>query len=208
MSKSPFYAHILLDRSGSMESCRDTTIDAFNEYVMGYRRSDTVDARLSLTIFDSESIDQIEHLKAAKEFPELSRAAYVPRAMTPLLDAVGQVVAEMDKVALRPDEKVGLVVITDGQENSSKEYKKDAIKALLEGRQKDKGWLVTFLGAEIDAFAEAGAIGVAAGHSLALNKKALRGAMSSLQAAQTRYAQSGDFKHAEFTDDERRKAQE
>jgi hypothetical protein len=68
MNKSPLYAHILLDRSGSMESCRDTTIDAFNEYVMGLRRSDEVDARLSLTIFDSTSIDTLQRAEPARTF--------------------------------------------------------------------------------------------------------------------------------------------
>ena len=90
MNKSPLYAHILLDRSGSMENCRDTAIDAFNEYVMGLRRSDEVDARLTLTIFDSHSIDTLQHLEPAKSFMELSRANYVPRASTPLLDAIGR----------------------------------------------------------------------------------------------------------------------
>jgi hypothetical protein len=208
MTKSPFYAHILLDRSGSMENCRDTTIDAFNEYVMGFRRSDSVDARLSLTIFDSDGIDRIEHLKGAAQFPELSRQTYVPRAMTPLLDAIGQVVADIDKVELRADEKVGLVIITDGQENASKEFKKDAVKALLEGRQKDKGWLITFLGAEIDAFSEAGAIGVNAGHSMYVDKKAMIRAMKSLNQSQSRYASTGDLKQAEFTEEERAQAKE
>ena len=90
MNKSPLYAHVLLDRSGSMESCRDTTIDAFNEYVMGLRRSDEVDARISLTIFDSQSIDLLQHAEPAKSFMELTRHNYVPRASTPLLDAIGR----------------------------------------------------------------------------------------------------------------------
>ncbi|MBK8545383.1 MAG: hypothetical protein IPL62_18735 [Caulobacteraceae bacterium] len=85
MSKSPLFAYILLDRSGSMENCRDTTIDAFNEYVMGLRRSDEVDARVTLTIFDSNGIDTLQHVEPAKSFMELSRDNYVPRASTPLL---------------------------------------------------------------------------------------------------------------------------
>jgi hypothetical protein len=204
MSKSPFYAYILLDRSGSMENCRDTTIDAFNEYVMGFRRSDSVDARLTLTTFDSEGIDIVEHLKGAAQFPELSRNTYVPRAMTPLLDAIGKAVSDIDKVELRPDEKVGLVIITDGQENSSHEYKKDTIKALLEGRQKDKNWLITFLGAEIDAFADAGAIGISADQSLVYHKGQSRQAMGALQRSHGDYARTGSFKAAAFSAKERR----
>lgn len=203
MSKSPLFSYILLDRSGSMESCRDTTIDAFNEYVMGLRRSDEVDARVTLTIFDSLGIDTLQRAEPARSFMELNRQNYVPRSNTPLLDAIGHAVADIDKVELRPGEKVGLVILTDGHENASKEHTKDSIRKLLTDRQDSKGWLVTFLGADIDAFAEAGAIGVKAGNYLALKKAKLRESMGYTAASQARYAQSGDFKHAEFRDEER-----
>ncbi len=203
MSKSPLYAHILLDRSGSMESCRDITIDAFNEYVMGLRRSDDVDARISLTIFDSASIDLLQHAHPAASFMELSRANYVPRASTPLLDAIGHVVAETDKVALRDGEKVALVILTDGHENASTEHTKETIKKLLSDRKENKGWLVVFLGADVDAFAEAGAIGIDAGHYLSLKKGKLRESMRYAGASQTRYAKSGDQRAGDFLPEER-----
>lgn len=199
MTKSPLYAHILLDRSGSMENCRDTTIDAFNEYVMGLRRSDDVDARLSLTIFDSNSIDTLAHAEPAASFLELSRQNYVPRASTPLLDAIGQVVAEIDKVALRKDEKVGLVILTDGQENASKEHTKTTIRKLLTDRQDNKGWLVTFLGADVDAFADAGAIGIHPGKYMHLKKGHIIAALRSSYASQARYTQTGDLNAGDFT---------
>lgn len=208
MSKSPLFAYILLDRSGSMESCRDTTIDAFNEYVMGLRRSEEVDARVTLTIFDSESIDTLQHAEPAKSFIELSRQNYVPRANTPLLDAIGRAVADIDQVELRPNEKVGLVILTDGFENASKEHTKETIRKLLTDRQDNKGWLVTFLGADVDAFTEAGSIGVRAGSYLALKKGKLRESMGYAAASQARYARSGDVKQADFLDAERKDANE
>lgn len=203
MTKSPLYAHILLDRSGSMEDCRDTAIDAFNEYVMGLRRSDTVDARLSLTIFDSESIDRLAHIEPAKSFLELSRVSYVPRSMTPLLDAIGHVVADVDKVELRPEEKVSLVILTDGHENASKEHTKETIRKLLTDRQDNKNWLVTFLGADVDAFDEAQSIGVQGGHYLALKKGKLRESMQHSLASQSRYVRSGKQSDGDFLQTER-----
>lgn len=203
MSKSPLYAHILLDRSGSMENCRDTTIDAFNEYVLGLRRSDEVDARLSLTIFDSDSIDTLQHLEPAQSFMELNRNTYVPRAMTPLLDAIGHAVSQSDAVALREGEKVSLVIITDGLENASREHTKESIRKLLSDRQDNKGWLVTFLGADIDAFAEAGAIGIHPDKYMRLKKGKLRQAMQYAAASQARYSQSGDLNQGDFTAAER-----
>ncbi|MGE0743175.1 MAG: hypothetical protein AB7O98_17705 [Hyphomonadaceae bacterium] len=206
MSKSPLYAHILLDRSGSMENCRDTTIDAFNEYVMGLRRSDTVDARLSLTTFDSTSIDLVQHVTPAKDFLELSRLTFIPRASTPLLDAIGHAVAETDKVQLRDGEKVSLVILTDGLENASKEHTKASIRALLEDRQTNKGWLVTFLGADVDAFAEAGAIGIHPDKYMRLKKGKLRQAMSHAAASQERYVRTGDLNAGDFTAAEQKDA--
>ena len=202
MSKSPLYASILLDRSGSMESCRDITIDAFNEYVMGLRRSDSVDARLSLTIFDSEGIDVLAHAEPAKTFLELNHQTYVPRASTPLLDAIGKAVADIDKVELRPGEKVSLVILTDGQENASTEHTKETVRKLLEDRQNNKDWLVTFLGADVDAFTDAHAIGVSGANYLALSKGRLRQSMQHVSASQTRYAKGGQ-KAAAFTKEER-----
>jgi hypothetical protein len=206
MTKSPLYAHILLDRSGSMETCRDTTIDAFNEYVMGLRRSDTTDARISLTIFDSQSIDVLQHAEPAKSSLELSKQNYIPRASTPLLDAIGHAVAETDKVALRDGEKVALVILTDGFENASKEHTKDSIKKLLTDRQDNKGWLVTFLGADVDAFAEAGAIGIHPGKYLHLKKAKLRQSMQHAAASQARYMETGDLNKGDFTAEERKDA--
>ncbi|HET9231401.1 MAG TPA: hypothetical protein VFO00_08935 [Vitreimonas sp.] len=203
MNKSPLYAHILLDRSGSMESCRDTTIDAFNEYVMGLRRSDEIDARLSLTIFDSQSIDTLQRAEPARTFLELSRNIYVPRASTPLLDAIGHVVADIDQASLRKDEKIALVILTDGFENASKEHTKETIRALLTDRQDNKGWLVTFLAADIDAFTEAGAIGIKSDRFLKLKKTKLAAAMRYAAASQARYTQTGDANAGAFTDAER-----
>jgi len=206
MSKSPFFSFILLDRSGSMESCRDAAIDAINEYMMGLRRSDALDARISLAIFDSESIDLIQSAEPAKSSLELSRANYTPRASTPLLDAIGRAVAEIDKVALRAEEKVGLVILTDGLENASKEHTKDSINKLLRDRQDNRKWLVTFLGAEVDAFADAHAIGVGADQYLALKKGKLRQSMHHTAAAQSRYVRSGEIASAAFTSEERKDA--
>lgn len=207
MTKSPLYTHILLDRSGSMESCRDTTIDAFNEYVMGLRRSDTTDARVSLTVFDSESIDVLQHAEPAKSSLELSKEKYVPRSMTPLLDAIGHSVAAIDKVALRDGEKVALVILTDGHENASKEHTKDSIKKLLTDRQDNRGWLVTFLGADVDAFDEAGSIGIHPGKYLHLKKAKLRESMQHAAASQSRYMETGDLNRGDFTAEERKDAQ-
>jgi hypothetical protein len=77
--------------------------------------------------------------------------------MTALLDAIGLTIARLDEY---PTRKRVLVIMTDGAENASVEYKHDQIREMVEDRQQ-KGWDVMFLGAGLDAIAEAQKIGVA-----------------------------------------------
>jgi uncharacterized protein YegL len=205
-TKIPLFVYLLLDRSGSMESERDRTIDAVNEYVNGLKLSDELDATFSLTTFDSQSIDAVIKAKPVSQALALTRETYVPRASTPLLDAVGRAVSDIDDANLKKDHKVALVIVTDGLENASTEYKKETIRKLLEGRQKDKGWLITFLGADIDAFAESGQFGLMMAHTLSTSRLSLGGALKSTQALQERYAKSATSAPQGYTDEERRRA--
>ena len=131
MADSRLYVHVLLDRSGSMEDCRDKTIDAFNEYVNSLRVQSKAGTRLSLTTFDSESVDEVVDACRIGDVPKLTRETFVPRGMTPLFDATGQVVSRIDKVTLLPDERVAFAILTDGHENASREMTADSVRKLF-----------------------------------------------------------------------------
>ena len=81
---------VVLDRSGSMESCRSDALGAVNSYLRQVRDDETIDGTVSVIIFDSESIDCIRDRCSATTCPPLEDSEYEPRGMTPLLDAVGQ----------------------------------------------------------------------------------------------------------------------
>jgi len=200
------YAHVLLDRSGSMENCRDATIDAFNEFVNSLAVDDKVSTRVSLTTFDSESIDLVVESVKAKDCPKLTRKTFEPRACTPLNDAIGRTVASIDAGKRREGENVAFAILTDGLENASREYSTDAVRELLDGRQKDKNWLVIYLGANQDAFAEGAARGSAAAHSMAFSTDNVAHAMRAVSRSSLAYGSTGLREGAEFTDDERRLA--
>src|SRR5262245_26341117 len=90
------YAHVLLDRSGSMDTVRLQTVDAYNEYVNGLATTPGLRARISLTIFDSASIDLIRDcVPVAQPEARLAPADYMPRASTPLNDAIGVTVTNI-----------------------------------------------------------------------------------------------------------------
>ena len=137
MSKKKLYAHILLDRSGSMEECRDSTISAFNEYVNTLRSDADISARVSLTLFDDQGIDLVFDRQKPRDMPKLTGDIFVPRGMTPLNERSPRPrrrsrrrIARGRKRRLRhPDRRM---------ENASREYSRDAVRKLLARLQKEK----------------------------------------------------------------------
>lgn len=209
MADSRLYVHVLLDRSGSMESCRDKTIGAFNEFIKALKVQSKLGTRVSLTTFDTESTDHVFEALRAAEAPRLDRESYVPRGGTPLFDAVAAVVARIDKVNLLPDERVNLAILTDGEENSSREMTAETVRKLLLDRQERCKWLVQYLGANQDAWAAGASIGVAAAHAMTFATENVEQAMQAMSASQARYrraALSEARGQASFTPTERSRA--
>lgn len=205
MSKEGLIVHVVLDRSGSMNVIRDDTIGAFNTYVEDLAKAEP-EARLSLTIFDSHSIDSIVENKKIGKVPELTKETFIPRAGTPLFDAIGRTVAELE--ATKGKNKV-LVVITDGYENASREFSRDQIRKLLEDKQEKDKWLVLYLGANQDAFAEGSTFGTRSGSSMsyAASSKGMRSAFKGAAGSTARFSASGgDLMAAAFTTEERKDA--
>lgn len=180
---------IVLDRSGSMEDCRTDAIGAVNSYLRQVRDDREMEANISLIIFDSQGIDLIRNHVPAKGCPELANSEYQPRAATPLLDAVGHGVAVLDRQSHDGERRI-LAVMTDGLENASREYTKQSIKALLDRKQKEEGWLVLYLGAGHDAWAQASALGLHAGNVAAFDKSAVEASLSAVGTRARRYAMS------------------
>jgi Mg-chelatase subunit ChlD len=164
------YAHILLDRSGSMQTNKAEAIAAFNEYVRVRKEDAEVQTRISLTIFDSQSTDVVFDRIPAADMPPLTEATFIPRGWTPLFDAIGRTVAKMRSEDRLPGERTALVILTDGAENASTEYRQATIKALLEDMQKTEEWLVLYLGADHDAFQAGADIGTNSGHTMSYDK--------------------------------------
>ena len=194
-----------------MESCRDQTIDAFNEYANGLKVQTKAGTRLSLSTFDSEGIDVVFDAVRINDVPKLTRDSFVPRASTPLFDAVGKTVARIDKVTLLPDERVNLAILTDGMENASREMTADSVKKLLIDRQERCNWLVQYLGANQNAWAAGAQIGIAGAHAMDYATSQVKPAMRAMSASVGRYRSvpvEVARKKASFSDAERASAKE
>lgn len=139
--------HFILDNSGSMAAIQDSTIDSFNEYVTALKRDKNV-YRMSLTTFaDSIRKTSLKPLSAFK----LTRENYTADGMsTSLYDAVCKTLKKADKSG-----KNLVVILTDGLENSSREYNREDMKKLIKDLTKDGNWTFVYLGANQDSFQNA-----------------------------------------------------
>jgi len=163
----PLRSHIvfILDRSGSMSGLEEDTIGGFNS-MLEKQKQEPGEARVTTVLFD----DRYELLHDGADIakvPPMTNKQYFVRGSTALLDALGGTIkriAAMQKQSAPEDraDKVLFVITTDGLENASREYSYDRVKEMVEHEKEKYGWEFIFLGANIDAVAAAGRIGIGA----------------------------------------------
>lgn len=152
----------ILDRSGSMAGLEDDTIGGFNAMVEKQKKEEG-QAVISTVLFDN--VSQVVHDRVDVQLLKpMTRKEYFVRGCTALLDAVGQAIhhiSNVHKYAREEDrpEKTLFVITTDGKENASRSYDYDQVRRMIE-KQKEQGWEFLFLGANIDAAAEAARFGI------------------------------------------------
>jgi hypothetical protein len=172
---------LVLDRSGSMFSCRSGCIEALNDFVTKQKKLPG-ECRLTLVQFDGE----YEVVFAGKDIKDVGPIDFVPRGSTCLDGALGRTI---DEVGMRLSNTaeydrpggVVVVVITDGMENASHDhdwsrkyrptqYNNSSIVHELRKHQEEKyGWRFVYLGANVDAAKEAGRYGIAPSSAMAFS---------------------------------------
>ena len=161
---------VILDRSGSMRPIAKDTIGGFNTFLADQKKDPADEARLTLVQFDHE-YDVIHNNKLLAEVPELTGETYVPRGNTALLDALGRTITTTGQtLSAMPEnerpEAVVVVVITDGEENASREYTKAQVAAMVKEQTDVYKWQFLFLGANIDAIQAGASVGVHAANAM------------------------------------------
>ena len=153
----------ILDRSGSMSGLESDTIGGFNSMIAKQKRQ-TGEALVSTVLFDHESVVIHDRVPLEKVAP-MTEEDYFTRGCTALLDAVGGAIhhiGNVHKYARKEDvpQKTLFVITTDGMENASRIYSYDKVKAMIDHEREKYGWEFLFLGANIDAAAEAKRFGI------------------------------------------------
>lgn len=140
---------IIMDRSGSMNHMGDEPLQALNEFIKKQQEVLGEDgATLSLWMFDTKT-ELIIDDKPLKDISPITN--YVPNGMTAMYDAIGKAVSL--KYSKSKSSNVVCMVITDGMENSSRDFSLEEVKKLIDSSEKDHGWKFIFIGAK-DVFAE------------------------------------------------------
>ena len=151
----------LLDRSGSMASIAGDVVAGFDRFFAEQRR---LSGDASVTIVQFDNGDPHEVLVDAAPIDAVGSIAdrFVPRAMTPLYDAIGRLLDRAEARGGVDDDQL-VVIFTDGYENASTDWTRERVFARI-GRLQQRGWTFVFLGANQDSYDVGGGMAVPAGN--------------------------------------------
>lgn len=190
--KTQVFNLVILDKSGSMECIRKEAVNGYNETLgtikaAQLKQMDTQEHFVSLAAFCGCGIDMIYDKTPIKDAEKLTFKQYEPCCSTPLFDAVGSTIKTLKKdVEKAEDAAVLVTIITDGEENASKEWTGPAVKALID-HCKDDGWMFSFIGAGEDVIKIATKISITNTVLWEQTAKGTEDAFAKENAAQTRY---------------------
>lgn len=155
-AKKKVLVAFIQDRSGSMQITWAETLNGYKAFVDELKKNTDDECFFTLTTFDT-LVDQPLMEVPIDKVTGLELKDHGPRNATALYDAVGQTIELTDD---KKYEKIICVVVTDGQENSSREWKKDTLNTQIEERINRGNWTFTYLGTQPETWDDAGRVGV------------------------------------------------
>lgn len=192
---------ILLDRSGSMMTLWAEALGSVNSYVTKLAE-DKVDTGVTLAVFDQD-IGKLD-FKIVRDritpptWRKVIDSEVSPRGGTPLSDAVGEIV----KLAMAGNyEKVAIIIMTDGQENASRELSVTQAKLLLD-QCRARDWQVIFLGANFDNARQATDYGTVSANTVSASTANLRATMTATASKRAAYGITGQSMN--YSEDEKK----
>lgn len=212
MSTKPDFTYIavILDRSGSMSSLKESVISGFNELVVSQKNLPG-QCQMSFYQFDDKYETSFEGLDL-KDVPPLTNESFVPRGWTAMLDAMGRTINSLGaKFAAMKEEdrpsKIIVATITDGHENASKEFTYAKVHEMVTHQTEKYNWQFLYLGANQDAILTAKRLGVSPQSAMTFNANAAATVNSFTSTSNSIGAyRKGSTLNSAYTDTDRRKA--
>lgn len=158
MEKTTVFNLIILDESGSMDSARKATISGCNEVINAAKSMAQEQAgkeRYLMSIYAFQGNSKVPSRYIIKNQPvekisHINMKDYRPWGSTPLYDAIGTTLTELESIAATHENALGIVtIITDGYENDSRNFTGAQVRNLI-SRLKELGWSFNFIGANVD----------------------------------------------------------
>lgn len=186
---------IVLDRSGSMSRIKTDMEGGLNQFFEDQKK---LPGKCTVTLAQFD--DSYEVVYEGRDIKEVPEAKLVPRGNTALLDAVGRTISAVGERLAKMDEadrpgRVLFLIVTDGEENSSREYKSvDKIKQMIQHQTDKYSWCFVFLGANQDAFQSGGRIGIVRAQNFAATPHGVRGMTSDMSKGTESYRAGRGYK--------------
>ena len=163
---------IILDESGSMESIKGQIIQGFNEIVQTVKgvEKDFPEQEhfISFVTFNGRGQKLLHFIDPVSKLEQIDDKRYQPDSSTPLYDAMGYSITKLRQVLEgKTDYDVLVTILSDGEENASKEYSGQAIKVLIEELKLNR-WTFTYIGTDHDVEKFAASISIS--NSIYFNK--------------------------------------
>ncbi len=199
---TPVHVLFVIDSSGSMEPKATDVRGGFNSYVSNLREDTQSEYRLTAVTFDTQVTTLFTDVPLT-QVPLLNESNYRTGGNTALYDALGVSLAELTGAIRREDNAYGsdralVIVMTDGEENSSHRFTKEQVATEIKLREAAGNWTFVYLGADQDAWAASQGLGFAAGNVAAYAGNATADVFRRLAHSTTRYSASSVRRSANF----------
>lgn len=188
------YTHIvlLIDRSGSMINIKKDMEGGLADFI-AKQKLEEGECTITTAQFDTGEVDYIHKLSKLNEVKEIK---IDPRGGTALIDSMVKVIEQSGKELAALDEsqrpeRVLFITITDGEENSSREFTNQQLAERIKHQEENYKWEFVYIGANQNAFDVARQMGVSNFEAKSMNysctSTGTAAMFSNLSSATTRY---------------------
>jgi hypothetical protein len=151
-NKKIVHVGIALDQSGSMDFTKKQTISGLNEQIQELKKHKDIDTTITWVTFSGPSdVEVVYSVVPVNSIVEIDDKSYNPNGTTAMFDGVARLLNEMSqKINDDLDTTYLILVVSDGEENSSVEYDSKKIAEMIKERKDSKRWTIIYIGANQD----------------------------------------------------------